>query len=72
MMRKRARIIEDRLLPSTKIVLEEGDIVWLEIGMNLVYVYDNDGSNSTTQGLLYTFQSKHEANKHVRVLKEKK
>jgi hypothetical protein len=69
--RRLGRVRKTRLLPSTRVALEKGQEVWLEIGNHFVYVYDNDGSQSATQGLLYTFREREEATQHLVLIKEK-
>jgi hypothetical protein len=72
-MRRRGKVIKDQPLNSGKLALEKGDRVWVQSSpqFELVLIYDNDGSSSKTQGLLFTYGTKEKARKHVVLLKDK-
>jgi len=73
-MRRRGRVFKEHRFDSGRIALKQDLKVWVETSADsdMVFIYDNDGSFSETQGLLMTYGTKEKARKHVRLLKEKK
>jgi hypothetical protein len=73
-MRRRGRVFNEHRFDSGRIALKEDLRVWVETTpqSDMVYIYDNDGTASKTQGLLMTYGTKEKARKHIVMSKEKK